>query len=293
MNIPRPGGHACPEHSFTIAPNTLNEKHLLTLLSGLEATGVKDSHQLLQPQYPVPSGSSVNIISFIHLVNLYWVPTLLGVLLRTREASVRETDWQPCSGGAFVDLSYVARDCPLAASGFSALPGPASLWSLPWPPVPPVNSTAVNAHMIYLTLCLCSMNCFLHFYGSSPSRLDRGHLDGRGHHENGGHGFCICGFMAPNTALPRAASQGGALPTQPIPSRPSQAPCFTAAGYPSSPLGSPALTLELHFPPLNLQGQLSQRWLGKARFSQWNGKRIKLIRSKRVKSEFWTTTRDA
>lgn len=124
MNIPRPGGHACPEHSFTIAPNTLNENHLLTLLSGLEATGVKGSHQSLQPQYPVPSGSSVNIISFIHLVNLYWVPTLCWVFF----SAPGKPQWEKqIDNPVLVELSWTwamwprtARSPPVVSPPFQA-----------------------------------------------------------------------------------------------------------------------------------------------------------------------------
>ena len=56
-----------------IAPNPLNENHLLTLF--VSSAGLKspwsERFVFLQPQLLVPSGSSVSVISFIHLRNIY------------------------------------------------------------------------------------------------------------------------------------------------------------------------------------------------------------------------------
>lgn len=70
----------------------------------------------------------------------------------------------------------------------------------------PGNSSAVKSCMIDLALSPWSVNYFLYFYSSLwLPQLDLGQLEGWEHPENGDHGFCICGFPAPNTALHRAA----------------------------------------------------------------------------------------
>lgn len=102
----------------------------------------------------------------------------------------------------------------------------------------PGNSSAVEACVIDLALSLCSVNCFLYFYSSLwLPQLDLGQPEGWERHENGDHGFCLCGFPAPNTALHRAAHRVMLC----TPNRPTLVPCLGATSHPSSLLWLPGI----------------------------------------------------
>lgn len=154
---------------------------------------------------PDTTGESVNIISFIHLMNIYGV-LIWGAFLGTIETSVSEAVYI-C---ILVELSQTSYH-----PWFLHPSRPNSLWSLPWSACEPHSSECL--HDWFDTQVMPCELCILIALGLPGLNEDALKGEDTMNMETGF--FAVRGFMAPNTTLHRAAFQGDALPTQPGPAR--------------------------------------------------------------------------